>query len=232
LEAHLAAGASRVILSAPAKDAIDATFCVGINDDTFDPAAHRLISNASCTTNCLAPMVAVLHEAFHLRTGHILTVPAYTGDQHLVDGPHRDARRARAAALSMIPTSTGAAKAIAAVLPAMAGRLSGAAIRVPTANVSITCLSAQVGRACTAEEVNEAFRRAADTAKLRGVLALEARPLVSIDYVGARASCTLDTALTTVTGEDLVHIEAWYDNEWGFASRMVDLAVRVTGIKD
>jgi glyceraldehyde 3-phosphate dehydrogenase len=231
LEMHLAAGAERVILSAPAKDAVDATFCVGINDRSYDPARHRVVSNASCTTNCLAPMVRVLEDAFGVRKAHMLTVHSYTNDQSMLDQPHKDLRRARAAAVSMIPTSTGAAKAITEVMPEMAGRLTGGSIRVPTPDVSITCLTAHVEKATSAEAVNDAFRAAAASGPLAPVLSVEERPLVSIDYVGNPCSCTLDAELTSVVGGDLVQIEAWYDNEWGFANRMVDLATMLQNVK-
>ncbi len=228
LEKHLQAGAKRVILSAPSKDALDATLCVGINHDTYDPAKHKLVSNASCTTNCLAPIARVLHDSFGVKKGHMLTVHAYTNDQSILDQPHSDLRRARAAALSMIPTSTGAAKAIGDVIPELKGRLTGNAVRVPTPDVSITCLTAHVEKATTAAAVNDAFRKAAASGKLHGVLAVEDRPLVSIDFVGNPYSSIVDSALTAVIGDDLVQVQAWYDNEWGFSNRMVDLATYVT----
>jgi glyceraldehyde 3-phosphate dehydrogenase len=231
LEKHLAAGAKRVVLSAPAKDALDATFCVGINDDSYDPSRHRVVSNASCTTNCLAPMVKVIDDVFGLKKAHMLTVHSYTNDQSMLDQPHKDLRRARAAGLSMIPTSTGAASAIAEVLPEMRGRLTGASIRVPTPDVSITCLTAHIAKSASAEAVNDAFRAAAQAGKLARVLAVEDRPLVSVDYVGNPYSCILDTELTSVIGGDLVQIEAWYDNEWGFSNRMVDLATMLANAK-
>jgi glyceraldehyde 3-phosphate dehydrogenase len=231
LDMHLAAGAKRVILSAPAKDALDATFCLGINDRSYDPARHRVVSNASSTTNCLAPMVRVLDDVFGLRKAHMLTVHSYTNDQSMLDQPHKDLRRARAAALSMIPTSTGAAKAIAEVIPEMRGRLTGASIRVPTPDVSITCVTAHLDKATSAEAVNDAFRAASASGPLAGVLSVEDRPLVSVDYVGNPHSCILDAELTSVVGGDLVQIEAWYDNEWGFANRMVDLATMLQNAK-
>jgi glyceraldehyde 3-phosphate dehydrogenase len=228
LEQHIAAGAKRVVLSAPSKDALDATLCVGINHDTYDPAKHRLVSNASCTTNCLAPIARVLEDSFGLIKGHMLTVHAYTNDQSILDQPHGDLRRARAAAVSMIPTSTGAAKAIGDVIPELKGRLTGNAVRVPTPDVSITCLTAHVEKPTTAAAVNEAFRKAAAGGKLAGILHVEDRPLVSIDFVGNPYSSIVDSALTAVIGDDLVQVQAWYDNEWGFSNRMVDLATYVT----
>jgi glyceraldehyde 3-phosphate dehydrogenase len=220
--AHLSAGAKRVILSAPGEKDIDGTFCVGINTDGLDPARHVVISNASCTTNCLAPLAKVLHDSFGIDKGHMVTVHSYTNDQSILDLPHKDLRRARAAAVSMIPTSTGAAKAIGLVIPELAGRLDGTAIRVPTENVSITCLTAHLKTKTDRDAVNGAFRKAAE-GPLRGVLAYEARPLVSRDFFGDRHSCTLDAAQTQVVEGDLVEVQGWYDNEWGFSERMVDL---------
>jgi glyceraldehyde 3-phosphate dehydrogenase len=220
--AHLSAGAKRVILSAPGEKDIDGTFCVGINTDALDPARHVVISNASCTTNCLAPLAKVLHESFGIDKGHMVTVHSYTNDQSILDLPHKDLRRARAAAVSMIPTSTGAAKAIGLVIPELAGRLDGTAIRVPTENVSITCLTAHLKAKTDRDAVNGAFRKAAE-GPLRGVLAFEERPLVSRDFFGDRHSCTLDAAQTQVVEGDLVEVQGWYDNEWGFSERMVDL---------
>jgi glyceraldehyde 3-phosphate dehydrogenase len=220
--AHLSAGAKRVILSAPGEKDIDGTFCVGINTDALDPARHVVISNASCTTNCLAPLAKVLHESFGIDKGHMVTVHSYTNDQSILDLPHKDLRRARAAAVSMIPTSTGAAKAIGLVIPELAGRLDGTAIRVPTENVSITCLTAHLKTKTDRDAVNGAFRKAAE-GPLRGVLAFEERPLVSRDFFGDRHSCTLDAAQTQVVEGDLVEVQGWYDNEWGFSERMVDL---------
>ena len=223
--AHLQAGAERVIISAPAKGDVDGTFCVGINSDKFDPSKDRIISCASCTTNCLAPLAKVLNDTFGIVKGHMVTVHSYTNDQRILDLPHSDMRRARAAAVSMIPTSTGAAKAIGLVLPELKGKLDGTAIRVPTPNVSLTCLTAQVARNTDRDEVNKAFKEAAE-GPLRGILAFEERPLVSIDFVGNTHSSILDAAQTQVVGGDLVEVQSWYDNEWGFSHRMVDL-VRV-----
>jgi glyceraldehyde 3-phosphate dehydrogenase len=220
--AHLEAGAERVIISAPAKGDVDGTFCVGINSDQFDPSKDRIISCASCTTNCLAPLVKVLNDTFGIVKGHMVTVHSYTNDQRILDLPHSDMRRARAAALSMIPTSTGAAKAIGLVLPELKGKLDGTAIRVPTPNVSLTCLTAHVGRHTDRDEVNKAFKEAAE-GPLRGILQFEERPLVSIDFTGNSHSSILDAAQTQVVGGDLVEVQSWYDNEWGFSNRMVDL---------
>ncbi|MCS6798170.1 MAG: type I glyceraldehyde-3-phosphate dehydrogenase [Myxococcota bacterium] len=226
--AHLEAGAQRVILSAPGGKDVDGTFCVGINTADYDPARHRVISNASCTTNCLAPIAKVLDETFGILKGHMVTVHAYTNDQRILDLPHKDLRRARAAALSMIPTSTGAARAIGLVLPRLAGKLDGTAIRVPTPNVSLVCLTALVGRTTSRDEVNDALRTAA-AGPLRGILAVEDAPLVSSDFVGDERSSVVDAAQTQVIGGDLVEVQAWYDNEWGFSRRLVDLAMHVAG---
>jgi glyceraldehyde 3-phosphate dehydrogenase len=221
--AHLSAGASRVIISAPGGADVDATLCVGINLESYDPARHTVVSNASCTTNCLAPVAKVLHQRFGILKGHMLTVHSYTNDQNVLDLPHKDLRRARAAAISMIPTGTGAAKAIGLVLPELKGKLDGGAIRVPTPDVSIVCLTAHVGKKTTRDEVNKAMRDAAD-AELKGILSVETRPLVSNDFIGNPHSSIVDAALTQVIGDDLVEVQAWYDNEWGFSCRMVDLA--------
>jgi glyceraldehyde 3-phosphate dehydrogenase len=219
---HIDAGARRVVISAPGGSDIDGTFCVGINLDSYDASKHVIVSNASCTTNCLAPVAKVIHETFQLVKGHMVTVHSYTNDQRVLDLPHKDARRARAAGLNMIPTSTGAAKAIGLVLPDLKGKLDGTSIRVPTPNVSIVCLTAQVGRKTTRDEVNAALKKAANGA-LKGVLAFEERPLVSTDFIGDPHSSTVDAAQTQVVGDDLVEVQAWYDNEWGFSNRMVDL---------
>ena len=221
--AHLNAGAKRVVISAPGGADVDGTFCVGINLDSYDPAKHVVISNASCTTNCLAPIAKVVHQRFGIVKGHMVTVHSYTNDQNVLDLPHKDLRRARAAALSMIPTTTGAAKAIGLVLPELKGKLDGTAIRVPTPNVSIVCLTAQVSKKTTRDEVNGALREAAE-GPLKGVLGYEIRPLVSVDFIGNPLSSVVDAAQTQVVGDDLVEVQAWYDNEWGFSNRMVDLA--------
>jgi glyceraldehyde 3-phosphate dehydrogenase len=225
---HLTAGAKKVVVSAPCKGA-DGTFCIGINDDTLDPELHQIISNASCTTNCLAPMAKVLDETFGIIKGHVVTVHSYTNDQRILDLPHKkDYRRARAAAENIIPTSTGAASAIGLVLPNLSGKLVGSAVRVPTPNVSLTILTAHVAKATTAEDVNEAFKAAA-SGPLGRILSVEPRPLVSSDFIGNPASATLDLALTSVAGGDQVQVTAWYDNEWGFSTRMIDLIRAVSG---
>jgi glyceraldehyde 3-phosphate dehydrogenase len=220
---HLGAGAKRVIISAPGEKDVDGTFCVGINLDGYDPAKHVVVSNASCTTNCLAPVAKVLHETFGILKGHMVTVHSYTNDQRILDLPHKDLRRARAAALSMIPSTTGAAKAIGLVIPELKGKLDGTAIRVPTPNVSLTCLTALVGKQTTRDEVNAALEQAA-SGSLRGILGVERRPLVSSDFNGDARSSIVDAEQTQVVGGDLVEVQAWYDNEWGFSQRMIDLA--------
>lgn len=225
LATHLAAGAKRVVLTVPAKDAIDHTVVMGVNEDGLRPA-HRLISNASCTTNCLAPVAKVLHEKFGVRHGLMTTTHAYTNDQKILDLPHSDLRRARAAAVSMIPTSTGAAKAVGLVLPELDGRLDGMAIRVPTQDVSVVDLVAEVERETTAEEVNGALKEAADGA-LKGILDYTEEPLVSVDYLGNPASSTVDGLSTKVLDGAMVKVISWYDNEWGFSCRMVDLIKKV-----
>ena len=218
---HLQGGARKVIISAPAKNH-DVTLCCGINLEAYDPGKHHVISNASCTTNCLAPVAKVLHESFGIVSGIMTTIHSYTNDQVILDFPHKDLRRARAAALSMIPTTTGAAKALKEVLPAMAGKLDGMAIRVPTPNVSLVDLTARLEKKATAAEVNAAFR-AASAGALKGILAVTDEPLVSCDYNGDRHSATVDAPLTTATG-DLVKVMAWYDNEMGYSQRLFDLA--------
>ena len=218
---HLAAGAKTVIISAPAKGP-DLTLVLGVNDDQYDPAQHRIISNASCTTNCLAPVAKVLHERFGLRRGWMTTVHSYTNDQKLLDLPHKDLRRARAAGVSMIPTTTGAAVAVGQVLPELQGRLDGIAMRVPTPNVSVVDLVAQVDRKASAEEVNAAFGAAAD-GPLAGILQLSEEPLVSIDFKGNPHSSIVDASYTKVMEGDFIKVLSWYDNEWGYSSRCVDL---------
>jgi glyceraldehyde 3-phosphate dehydrogenase len=220
---HLDAGAQRVIISAPGGSDIDGTFCIGINSASYDPSKHKIVSNASCTTNCLAPLAKVLNERFGILKGHMVTVHSYTNDQRVLDLPHKDMRRARAAALSMIPTSTGAAKSIGLVLPELKGKLDGTSIRVPTANVSLVCLTAHLGKKVTKDEVNQALREAAN-GPLKNILAVEDRPLVSSDFIGDTHSSIVDSAQTQVVGDDLVEVQSWYDNEWGFSNRMVDLA--------
>jgi glyceraldehyde 3-phosphate dehydrogenase len=224
-EGHLRAGAQRVILGAPGKT-LDATLVYGINHQNFDPARHRIISNASCTTNCLAPLIKVLHETFGLEYGLVTTCHSYTMDQRLLDGSHGDLRRARAAGLSMIPTSTGAARAVTEIFPELTGRLDGLSVRVPTPNVSLVDLVATVTRPAAKDAVNQAFVAAAD-GPLQGILAVSFEPLVSIDYNGAGYSAVVDAELTNVMGGSLVKVMAWYDNEMGFSNRMLDLAAYV-----
>ncbi len=224
-EKHLKAGAKKVIISAPATDE-DITIVLGVNDDKYDPASHHIISNASCTTNCLAPMAKVLHEKFTIKRGLMTTTHAYTNDQKILDLPHKDLRRARAAAVSMIPTSTGAAKAVSLVLPELKGRLDGMAIRVPTQDVSVVDLVAEVDAEVTVEEVNAAFKEAAE-GPLKGVLEFCEEPLVSVDFLGSPASSTIDALSTKVLASKMVKVLSWYDNEWGFSCRMVDLIKKV-----
>jgi glyceraldehyde 3-phosphate dehydrogenase len=224
---HLAAGAKKVIVTAPAKGP-DVTLVMGVNDGTYDPAKHQIISNASCTTNCLAPVAKVVHERFGIRKGWMTTVHSYTNDQQLLDLPHKDLRRARAAALSIIPTTTGAAIAVGEVLPDLKGRLDGFAMRVPTPNVSIVDLNVVVDRKTTGDEVNAAFREAADGA-LKGILEVSDVPLVSIDFKGNANSAIVDSAYTKVMDGDFVKVLAWYDNEWGYSTRCVDLLRKVVG---
>jgi glyceraldehyde 3-phosphate dehydrogenase len=219
--AHFTAGAKKVIISAPAKGE-DITIVMGVNHQKYDPAKHHLLSNASCTTNCLVPVVHVLRESFGWVRGYMLTVHAYTNDQVILDFPHKDLRRARAAGMSIIPTTTGAAKATSLVIPEVKGKIDGTALRVPTADVSSVNLVATVERATTAEEVNAAFRKAAAGA-LKGVLEVSDEPLVSIDYVGNAASSTVDLLSTQVVDGVCVQVSSWYDNEWGYSSRCVDL---------
>jgi glyceraldehyde 3-phosphate dehydrogenase len=224
--AHLDAGAPYVIVSAPSSGA-DATFVVGVNDDTFDADAHKVVSNASCTTNCFVPMIKVLDDAFGVERGLMTTIHAYTGDQMLVDGPHKDLRRARAAAINIIPTSTGAARATGLVVEAMQGRLDGQALRVPVSDGSLTDFTGVLAREATKDEVNDAFKAAASEGALAGVLEFSEAPLVSTDIVGSPASCTFDSLLTQSIG-NLVKVFGWYDNEWGYSCRLVDL-VEIVG---
>jgi glyceraldehyde 3-phosphate dehydrogenase len=219
---HLDAGARKVVITAPAPDP-DVTVVLGVNDGDYDPSKHHIISNASCTTNCVAPAVKVLVDEFGFESGLMTTVHSYTNDQRILDLPHKDLRRARAAAVSIIPTTTGAAKATGLVIPAVAGRIDGMAMRVPTPDVSIVDLVANVSRDTSAEEVNEAYRRAAE-GSLKGILAYEEKPLVSIDYVGNPHSSIVDALSTSVIGGRLVKVISWYDNEWGYSVRCVDLA--------
>jgi glyceraldehyde 3-phosphate dehydrogenase len=218
---HVAAGAKKVVITAPAKGQ-DITVVLGVNEEKYDPAKHHIISNASCTTNCLAPLAKVVHQRFGIRKGWMTTIHSYTNDQNLLDLPHKDLRRARAAALSMIPTTTGAATAVGEVLPELKGRLDGFAMRVPTPNVSVVDLNAIVDRKTTAEEVNAAIKEAAD-GPLKGYLAYSTEELVSIDFKGNAHSSIVDAPYTKVMDGDFVKLLSWYDNEWGYASRCVDL---------
>ena len=220
--AHLAGGAPRVIVSAPANGA-DATFVVGVNDDTFDPAAHIVVSNASCTTNCFVPMIKVLDDAFGVEKGLMTTTHAYTGDQVIVDGPHSDLRRARAAAVNIVPTSTGAARATGLVLESMKGKLDGTSLRVPIPTGSVTDFVGNLSREVTVEEVNEAFKAAASEGRLKGILEYSTEPLVSSDIVGSASSSIIDSGLTMAIG-NMVKVLSWYDNETGYSNRLVDLA--------
>ncbi len=219
---HLEAGASKVVITAPAPDP-DVTLVLGVNGGDYDPASHDVISNASCTTNCVAPAVKVLVDEFGFESGLMTTVHSYTNDQRILDLPHKDLRRARAAAVSIIPTTTGAAKATGLVIPEVEGKIDGMAMRVPTPNVSIVDLVANLGRDTSADEVNEAYRRAAG-GSLKGILRYEDAPLVSIDYVGNPHSSIIDGLSTSVIGGRMVKVISWYDNEWGYSTRCVDLA--------
>jgi len=223
-KAHIAGGAKKVIISAPAKNE-DITIVMGVNDDKYDPTAHTIISNASCTTNCLAPMAKVLHEAFTIERGLMTTIHAYTQDQNLQDGPHRDLRRARAAAINIVPTSTGAAKAIGLVLPELKGKLDGYALRVPVPNGSAIDLTFTASRETSVEEVNQAMKAAAE-GPLQGIISYTDDPIVSTDVVTDPASCIFDSGLTKVIG-DHVKVVGWYDNEWGYSNRIVDLVALV-----
>ncbi|MCC6319487.1 MAG: type I glyceraldehyde-3-phosphate dehydrogenase [Gemmatimonadaceae bacterium] len=225
---HLEGGAKKVIISAPAKGE-DITVVMGVNHQKYDAASHHVISNASCTTNCLVPMVKVIRDAFGFRHGAMVTIHSYTNDQQILDLPHKDLRRARAAAVSIIPTTTGAAKATSLVIPEVKGKIDGIAIRVPTPDVSLTELTVEVEKATTIDEVNAAFRAAADGA-LNGVLAYTTEELVSADYIGNPHSCILDSKNTNVIDGTMVKVSGWYDNEWGYASRCVDL-LRYVGQK-
>jgi glyceraldehyde 3-phosphate dehydrogenase len=224
---HLAAGAKRVVITAPGKKS-DITLVMGVNHESYDPAKHQIISNASCTTNCLAPVAKVLHESFGIVKGWMTTIHAYTNDQNLLDLPHKDLRRARAAAMSIIPTTTGAAAAVGEVLPEIKGRLDGIAMRVPTPNVSVVDLNVIVSKQTSADAVNAAFKAAADGA-LKGILEYVTAPLVSIDFRGNPHSAMFDVAYTKVMSGDFVKVLAWYDNEWGYSSRCVDLLRYMAG---
>lgn len=222
---HLSAGAKKVLISAPAKKP-DLTIVMGVNEDKYDPASHHILSNASCTTNCLAPVAKVLLEKFGIKKGLMTTIHSYTNDQRILDLPHKDLRRARAATLSMIPTTTGAATAVALVLPELKGKLDGLAIRVPTPNVSLVDLVAILEKEVTKEEVNAALKTAAETT-LKGILQYTEEPLVSCDFNGSHYSSTVDASNTTVIGGDMVKVLAWYDNEIGYSTRLIDLALYV-----
>lgn len=222
---HLTAGAKKVIITAPAKNP-DITIVLGVNDNNYNSAEHQIISNASCTTNCLAPMAKVLHENFGLNKGWMTTIHSYTNDQQLLDLPHKDLRRARAAALSMIPTTTGAAVAVGEVLPELKGKLDGIAMRVPTPNVSIIDLAAVLDKKTTPEEINKAFQAAAN-GPLRGILTVSTQDLVSIDFKGNQYSSIIDAAYTKVMDGNFVKVLSWYDNEWGYSNRCVDLLLKI-----
>jgi glyceraldehyde 3-phosphate dehydrogenase len=222
---HLDAGAKWVIISAPAKEP-DATICMGVNEEILDPAKHKIISNASCTTNCLAPLAKVIHNEFGILRGLMTTIHSYTNDQRILDLPHKDLRRARAAALNMIPTTTGAAKAVGLVLPELKGKLNGASIRVPTPNVSLVDLVADLGKETTSEEVNAALKRASE-GPMKGILQYSEEPLVSIDLNGNAHSSIVDASLTMVMEGRMLKVYAWYDNEWGYSSRLRDIILYI-----
>jgi glyceraldehyde 3-phosphate dehydrogenase len=222
---HVEAGAKWVIISAPAKEP-DATICMGVNEETLDPAKHKIISNASCTTNCLAPVAKVIHNEFGIVRGMMTTIHSYTNDQRILDLPHKDLRRARAAALNMIPTTTGAAKAVGLVLPELKGKLNGMSIRVPTPNVSVVDLVAELGKEVTAEEINAALKKAAE-GPMKGFLQYSEEPLVSTDFIGNPHSSIVDGASTMVLEGKMVKILSWYDNEWGYSTRLRDLILYI-----
>lgn len=219
---HLAGGAAKVVISAPAKKE-DITLCMGVNHDKYDPARHHIISNASCTTNCLVPVVKVIRDSFGFVKGFMTTVHSYTNDQQILDLPHRDLRRARAAAVSIIPTTTGAARATALVIPEVKGKIDGVALRVPTPDVSVVALSCVVEKPTTAEAVNHAFRRAAASGPLKGILTVSEEPLVSVDYIGTLESSIVDALSTNVVDGTFVNVTSWYDNEMGYSARCVDV---------
>jgi glyceraldehyde 3-phosphate dehydrogenase len=222
---HLDAGASRVLISAPATDP-DVTLVLGVNEGSYDPEQHRIVSNASCTTNCVAPLAKVLHDAWGIQSGFMTTIHAYTNDQQILDLPHKDLRRARAAAINLIPTSTGAAKAIGLVIPELQGKVDGISVRAPVPDGSLTDFVAQLGSEVTADEVNARFAEAADTGALEGILRYTEEPIVSSDIVGDPYSCIFDSALTMARGST-VKVFGWYDNEWGYSCRLVDLVQRL-----
>ncbi len=219
---HLTAGAKKVVISAPAKGE-DITICMGVNHEKYDPARHHVISNASCTTNCLVPVVKVIIDNFGFKHGFMTTVHSYTNDQQILDLPHKDLRRARAAALSIIPTTTGAAKATGLVIPEVKGKIDGVSLRVPTPDVSIVDLTVEVERPTTVDAVNAAFKKAAASGPLQGILDVSDEPLVSVDYIGSLFSSVIDSMSTAVIDGTLVHVSSWYDNEMGYSSRCVDL---------
>jgi glyceraldehyde 3-phosphate dehydrogenase len=220
---HLTAGAKKVIISAPCKDKADGTFCIGVNHELYDPATMHVVSNASCTTNCLAPMVKVLNDTFGIEYGFMTTTHSYTNDQNLLDLPHKDLRRARAAAVNIVPSSTGAAKAIGLVVPELVGKMNGISLRVPTPTGSINDVTTLLKKSVTREEINAAFEAAANGA-MKGILRVEHRPIVLKDIVGDPASCIIDTELTDVIGGNMAKVFGWYDNEWGYSNRIVELA--------
>jgi len=224
-QAHLDAGGGKVVISAPATDP-DVTVVLGVNDDAYDPEQHRIVSNASCTTNCVAPLAKVLHDAWGIESGFMTTIHAYTNDQQILDLPHKDLRRARAAAINLIPTSTGAAKAIGLVIPDLQGKVDGVSVRAPVSDGSIVDLVVQVGAEVTADEVNARFREAADTGPFEGILQYTEEPLVSSDVVGSSYSAVFDSDLTMARGHN-VKVFGWYDNEWGYSCRLVDLVQRL-----
>jgi len=225
---HLKAGARRVLISAPGKG-VDATLVPGVNADTYDPIRHQIVSAASCTTNCVAPLLKVLHEAFGIERGYLTTVHAYTNDQNVLDAPHKDPRRARAAGVNIIPTSTGAAKAVGLVLPELAGRLDGVALRVPVVDGSISDLTLEFTAEVTAEQLNEAVAAAAAEPPMRGIIRYTEAPIVSTDIVGDPASCVFDAGLTQARGH-LAKVFGWYDNEWGYTNRLVDLTMQMAAL--
>ena len=226
-EVHITkGGAKKVLISAPAKGP-DATIVIGVNDDVYDPARHHIISNASCTTNCLAPMVKVLNDAFGVESGFMSTIHSYTNDQRILDLPHEDLRRARAGAVSVIPSSTGAAKAIGEVIPSLKGKLNGGSFRVPTPDGSVTDFTVLINKPTTAAAVNEAFKAAAASGPLKGILEYSDEPLVSRDIVGNPYSCIFDSLLTLMLGDKFLKVVGWYDNEWGYSSRCVQLLERL-----
>jgi len=220
---HIKAGAKKVLITAPGKGGNVGTFVMGVNDQDYDPSKYNVVSNASCTTNCLAPVAKVLDEKFGIIKGTMTTTHSYTGDQRLLDASHRDVRRARAAAMNIVPTSTGAAKAVALVLPSLKGKLNGVALRVPTPNVSMVDFVVQIEKPTIAEEVNQALKNASEN-ELKGVLGYTDLPLVSSDFKGSDTSSVVDASLTMVMGGDMLKVMAWYDNEWGYSQRVVDLA--------